>query len=225
MDRFRRVGRPLSHQQIFYVCWWVRWLVIVCSQGISGLVGYYLWMRVVIIVVIVCSARNGPVYAGIPYRNFFSPKFIPALTNMRYIHLPFFFSFFWRYILVSLSRSIPALLNFHFEHRWYGNNLLLRDFRLYGIIVLRAAMVTTLKEPFCFIYCLWKQCTETIDWPLTHGLLGTSTSMQLKKRCAIRMGTEIVPETSASFSLLRWLIAWEDFIKEFNTLTLGSFRY
>jgi hypothetical protein len=26
------------------------------------------------------------------------------------------FPFFWQYIIVSLFRSIPALLNFHFEH-------------------------------------------------------------------------------------------------------------
>jgi hypothetical protein len=30
-----------------------------------------------------------------------------------------FFSFFWRYILVSLLRSIPALLDFHLEHCAY----------------------------------------------------------------------------------------------------------
>jgi hypothetical protein len=35
-------------------------------------------------------ARNGPVYAGIPYQNFFLfLNFIQALVNIYYIHLTF----------------------------------------------------------------------------------------------------------------------------------------
>jgi hypothetical protein len=37
-----------------------------------------------------CSARNGPVYAGIPYRNLsLCLTHIPALINIYYIHLSF----------------------------------------------------------------------------------------------------------------------------------------
>jgi len=40
------------------------------------------------------SVLKWPVYAGIPYWNiFFSLNFIPALTSMYFIHLPFFFHF------------------------------------------------------------------------------------------------------------------------------------
>jgi hypothetical protein len=47
--------------------------------------------------------------------------FVPEIhvgTNQHILY-PFiylFFLFFFRYTLVSLLRSIPALLNFHFEH-------------------------------------------------------------------------------------------------------------
>jgi hypothetical protein len=62
-------------------------------------------------------AGNGPVYAGTPYRNFFLfLNFMPTFINIYYIQLCFQF-FFWRYILVSLLRSIPAaLLSLHLEH-------------------------------------------------------------------------------------------------------------
>jgi hypothetical protein len=64
------------------------------------------------------SARSGPVCAGIPHRNFFLfLNFIPALTSIHYIHFCFP-HFFWQYIFVTLLRSVPALLNFHFEHCW-----------------------------------------------------------------------------------------------------------
>jgi hypothetical protein len=50
----------------------------------------------------------------ISYRNFFLfLNFIPAIISTYYIHLTF--SIIWRYILVSLLRNIPALLNLHFE--------------------------------------------------------------------------------------------------------------
>jgi hypothetical protein len=61
------------------------------------------------------KARNGPVYAGTPYRNFFLYlNFIPAFINMYmyYIHLSF--SIFMTY--ASSGRSIPALLYFLTEH-------------------------------------------------------------------------------------------------------------
>jgi hypothetical protein len=39
----------------------------------------------------VISARYGSVYASVPYQNFFLfLNFMPALTNIYYIHLPFF---------------------------------------------------------------------------------------------------------------------------------------
>jgi hypothetical protein len=65
--------------------------------------------------VCISSAGNKPIYAGIPYRNFFLfQNFIPAPNNIYYIHSSF--TFFWRYIVVSFLRSIPVLLNFHLEH-------------------------------------------------------------------------------------------------------------
>jgi hypothetical protein len=65
-----------------------------------------------------CSKRAGTAYVGIPYRNFFLfLNFVPALINIYYYYaLSLFFHFFWPYILLSLLRSIPAFLNFHFEH-------------------------------------------------------------------------------------------------------------
>jgi hypothetical protein len=57
--------------------------------------------------VVLCSARNGHVYAGIPYRNFMLLNFIPTLTNIQYIHLSFFYSsygincFAFKYICIS----------------------------------------------------------------------------------------------------------------------------
>jgi hypothetical protein len=63
-------------------------------------------------------------YAGI-CRNTI-PERLSFLISYRYLSIYtisiYIFQFFWRYIIVSLLRSIPALLNFHFE-RWY--NLLL----------------------------------------------------------------------------------------------------
>jgi hypothetical protein len=44
---------------------------------------------------------------------------IKSFINTYYIHLHFSFYFFWRFILISLLRSIPALLNFHFERCVY----------------------------------------------------------------------------------------------------------
>jgi hypothetical protein len=59
-------------------------------------------------------------WAGIPYRKFYfswiSCRHLGPI-NMYFTHVSFFFLFFWWYILVSLLRSIPALLNLHFEHR------------------------------------------------------------------------------------------------------------
>jgi hypothetical protein len=64
------------------------------------------------------SARNGPVYAGIPYRNF-----LPDFHTNTYQYIPsafiYIYSFFWWYIRISLLRSTPALLDFHFE-QWLG---------------------------------------------------------------------------------------------------------
>jgi hypothetical protein len=37
------------------------------------------------------------------------------LIHIYYIHLLFLFLFLWRYIPFSLLRSIPAILNVHFE--------------------------------------------------------------------------------------------------------------
>jgi hypothetical protein len=66
------------------------------------------------IYIYIYSARNGLVHAGIPYRNLFLfLNSIPALTNIWYRFL--FFSILWRYIIVFLLISIPALLNFQFE--------------------------------------------------------------------------------------------------------------
>jgi hypothetical protein len=57
-------------------------------------------------------------YAGVPYRNFFVPEFYSG--TCQYILYQFiFFHFFWRYILFSRLISIPASLNFHFEHWQY----------------------------------------------------------------------------------------------------------
>jgi hypothetical protein len=57
-------------------------------------------------------------FAGKPQNNSRTdPKGLKHLTIYAIsIHL---FPFFWRYILVSFLRNIPALLNFHFEH-WLG---------------------------------------------------------------------------------------------------------
>jgi hypothetical protein len=53
------------------------------------------------VLMVTSSARNGHVYAGILYRYIFLfLNFISALVNMCYPCI--FFSFFWRYILVSL---------------------------------------------------------------------------------------------------------------------------
>jgi hypothetical protein len=41
-------------------------------------------------------------------------NFMPALINIQYIHLSVLC--FWRYVLVSLSRIIPALQHFYFGH-------------------------------------------------------------------------------------------------------------
>jgi hypothetical protein len=60
------------------------------------------------------SARNEPVYADIPYRNIF-PQF--HTETYQYILYAFIsFPFFWQHNLVSLLRSTPAFLNFHFKH-------------------------------------------------------------------------------------------------------------
>jgi hypothetical protein len=45
---------------------------------------------------------------------FLLPSFIPALVNI-WLHYPSL-PFFWRYILVSPLRRMPALPNFHFDH-------------------------------------------------------------------------------------------------------------
>jgi hypothetical protein len=61
------------------------------------------------------SARNGPVYAGIPYRILFLfMNFVPALTDICCIHLSF-------YICMTAFpcfafKSIGTLLNFHWGH-------------------------------------------------------------------------------------------------------------
>jgi hypothetical protein len=68
------------------------------------------------------GARNGRVYAGIPYRNFFFLNFItaliclsihPSLPPSTYVHLSFF-NFSDGTFLFHLS--IRAFLNFHLEH-------------------------------------------------------------------------------------------------------------
>jgi hypothetical protein len=80
--------------------------------------------------VIVYSTRNGPEYAGIPYRNFLSfLNFIPAFIDIYiyiyiYIYISIYiFPFFWLYILLSILRSsILALPNFHFK-QWIYNHV------------------------------------------------------------------------------------------------------
>jgi hypothetical protein len=60
-----------------------------------------------------CSKWTG--CAGIPYGNLFLfLNFIPALINLYYIHLSF--SMFLTVYLSFDLRSIPALLDFHYEH-------------------------------------------------------------------------------------------------------------
>jgi hypothetical protein len=57
-------------------------------------------------------------WAGICRYTIPEPRFVPEFHTgtCKYILHPFmFFPFVWWYILVSLLRSIPALLNFHFE--------------------------------------------------------------------------------------------------------------
>lgn len=70
------------------------------------------------------SARNWPIYAGMPYLNFFLfMNFTPTLISRYYIHL-YFFHFFWQYIHVSLLRSTPQLLNSHFILILHGATIL-----------------------------------------------------------------------------------------------------
>jgi hypothetical protein len=55
---------------------------IVCSKILQG---FWLFLLTV-------NAKNGPVYAGITYQNFFLfLNLISALINMYYIHLSFFY--------------------------------------------------------------------------------------------------------------------------------------
>jgi hypothetical protein len=49
---------------------------------------------------------NGPVYAGVTYRNFFLPDFIPALINVYYTHFSGGISLF----------SLLRRKNIHFQH-------------------------------------------------------------------------------------------------------------
>jgi hypothetical protein len=70
-------------------------------------------------VLIVCSARNGPAYAGIPYRNFFLfLNFTPAIINIYCIHLSFSISMTIGICTCFVLRSIPAFLNLYFEQKW-----------------------------------------------------------------------------------------------------------
>jgi hypothetical protein len=56
---------------------------------------------------IMISARNGPVYAGIPYWNFLSfLNFILALINIYYIHLSFFPIFLTAYPCFAFKNYI-----------------------------------------------------------------------------------------------------------------------
>jgi hypothetical protein len=69
------------------------------------------------------SAWNRSLCAGIPYRNLFLfLNFIVTHIKIYTIFI-YLFQFFWRYILALLLRSIPVLLNFHFEHciQWINN--------------------------------------------------------------------------------------------------------
>jgi hypothetical protein len=64
------------------------------------------------------SVRNWPLYVRIPYLKFYLfLNFRPALIN---IHLSCPFSRL--YIIISLLRSTPELLNFHFEHETMFEN-------------------------------------------------------------------------------------------------------
>jgi hypothetical protein len=67
-----------------------------------------------------CSKWAGICWYTIPLLHFV-PEF-HTNTYSVYVISIYLFQFFWRYILVSLLNSIPALLNLHFE-RWIGITL------------------------------------------------------------------------------------------------------
>jgi hypothetical protein len=98
------------------------------------------------------------VYAGIPYRIHFVPEF-----HYQYITYPLIlFPFFWRYNLVTSLKSIPALLNFHFEY-WlaWTEKLLLR-----ALITNRLQAQPKMFQIKLQIYVQW--CAVKLKLKLPH---------------------------------------------------------
>jgi hypothetical protein len=62
-----------------------------------------------------CS-KCGPICRYTAPELIFVPEFQTGTYEYTVYRIHLSFSFFWRYILLSFLRSIPALLNFHFEH-------------------------------------------------------------------------------------------------------------
>jgi hypothetical protein len=111
------------------------------------------------------SARNGPVYAGIPYWNFYLFLiFIPVLINIYYIHVGYFFHF-----------SDGSLYTYFVFKKYKHAGAYTFSFRGLKLILKKFPSVT---EPVCTHWTrTWAKWIQSTIWHLLFLLL-LSTSPQ-----------------------------------------------